>query len=271
MAVSGGVDSVVLLDMLAQSEHRLVVAHVDHGIRGADSTADARFVAALAKKYQLPFVSAELKLSAKASEEQAREKRYEFLFAQAKKFNAQVVTAHHRDDVVETVALNLTRGTGWRGLAVLDRAGITRPLLALTKAQLYNYALKHSLEWVEDATNQTDAYLRNRLRAKLATANIDGKKIADLRSQQLQLRRDIDRESAKLAVRASGQRYYLNMLDDTAALEVLGAEIQAKYARRPVRTQLLAALHAIRANKPGTTHQVGEGINLKFTARNYTL
>lgn len=271
VAVSGGVDSVVLLDMLAKTEHHLIVAHVDHGIRGEESAADARFVRALAKKYQVPFVMTELNLGASASEEQAREGRYEFLFAQAEKFGATVATAHHRDDLVETVALNLTRGTGWRGLGVLDRPGITRPLLALTKAQLYDYALKNRLEWVEDATNGTDAYLRNRLRAKLAKAEVDKQQIADLRSSQLQLRRDIDREAARVAARAHHSRYFINMLDTTVAAEVLGAQIAAKYGYRPVRQQLVAGLHAIKTAKPGTEYQLGQGITLKFTARNYTL
>lgn len=261
----------VLLDMLAKTEHRLIVAHVDHGIRGEDSPADARFVAALAKSYQLPFVSAELHLGTKASEEQAREGRYEFLFAQAEKFGATVVTAHHRDDLVETIALNLTRGTGWRGLGVLDRPGVTRPLLALTKAQLYDYALKNRLEWVEDATNGTNVYLRNRLRAKLAKAKVDKQQIADLRSRQLQLRRDIDREAARVAARAHHSRYFINMLDTTVAAEVLGAQIAAKYGYRPVQQQLVAGLYAIKTAKPGTKYQLGQGITLKFTARNYTL
>ena len=110
VAVSGGVDSVVLLDMLSKTQHKLIVAHVDHGIRGKESAADARFVAALARRYQLPFVSTELHLGAHASEETAREKRYEFLFGEAEKYRAVVVTAHHRDDIIETFLLNLFHG-----------------------------------------------------------------------------------------------------------------------------------------------------------------
>ncbi len=271
VAVSGGVDSVVLLDMLTKSEHRLVVAHVDHGIRGEDSAADARFVAALAKRYQLPFVSTELHLGKLASEERARAGRYDFLFAQAKKFNAIVVTAHHQDDMVETVALNLTRGTGWRGLAVLDRQEMSRPLLTLSKAQIYEYAVRHRLEWVEDATNQTDTYLRNRLRAKITTLALDGQKIAELRAKQLQLRRDIDQEATKIFQRAAGSRYFMNMLDRASAVEVLGAHMAAVCGRRPVRAQLERALHAIKTAKPGSTFQAGDGISLTFTARNYQL
>ena len=271
VAVSGGVDSVVLLDMLAKSNHRLVVAHIDHGIRGKESAADARFVAALAKQYQLPYVSTALHLNARASEEQARQGRYDFLFAEAAKFGAEVVTAHHKDDLVETVALNITRGTGWRGLAVLERKGITRPLLAFTKAQLYDYALKNRLEWVEDATNQTTAYLRNRLRARINSVGIDGAKVAELRVRQLQLRRDIEQEAARAILAAKGSRYFMSMLDTATAIEILGAYIATECGRRPVRLQLEQALHAIKTGKAGSVYQVGEGIVLKFTARNYTV
>ena len=89
VAVSGGLDSVCLLDMLSRSEYRLAVAHVEHGIRGEESRADARFVAALAQKYNLPFVSTSLELGVNASEELARRKRYEFLLAQAQEFGAE--------------------------------------------------------------------------------------------------------------------------------------------------------------------------------------
>lgn len=271
VAVSGGVDSVVLLDMLAKSDHTLVVAHVDHGIRGEESAADARFVAALAKRYKLPFISTELHLSAKASEERARDGRYGFLFAEANKLGACVVTAHHADDAVETIALNLTRGTGWRGLAVLDREEIVRPMLQLTKAQLYAYALKNHLEWVEDATNREDTYLRNRLRATIGRQNIDTTSLLGLRASQLQLRHDIDREVARIAQRHGNSRYFLNMLDAPVAMELLGAMIKRAGGTRPARPQLLRAVHAVRTAGAGTTYQVGKGTTLEFTARKYTI
>ena len=90
VAVSGGVDSVVLLDvMAAQAAEPLIVAHVDHGIRGEASAADARFVAALAAHYGLPFVSTQLKLGPNASEAAAREARYDFLLDAAAQYQHQ--------------------------------------------------------------------------------------------------------------------------------------------------------------------------------------
>jgi tRNA(Ile)-lysidine synthase len=100
-------------------------------------------------------------------------RRYEFLRRVAERHDATIATAHHEDDVVETIAINLTRGTGWRGLAVLNSPDVVRPLLKVKKSQLYEYALKRGLEWVEDETNLTDAYLRNRLRSRLSELSLE--------------------------------------------------------------------------------------------------
>lgn len=269
VAVSGGVDSVVLLDMLSKSDHQLVVAHVDHGIRGEESAADARFVKELARLYKLPFVMAALQLPNTASEERARDGRYAFLFREAEKLGAVVVTAHHADDVVETIALNMERGTGWRGLAVLDRGEILRPLVGLTKTQLYAYALKHRLEWVEDATNRTSLYQRNRLRAKLALASVDTTSLLALRAKQLQLKRAIIREGARLAARMNSSRYNITMVDDTVAMELLTAILLQHGLTPPERPRLRRAVQAIRTAAAGTRYQVGQGITLEFTTRKY--
>lgn len=269
VAVSGGVDSVVLLDMLAKSDHGIIVAHVDHGIRGEDSAADARFVQGLAKQYQLPFVKTALRLGPKASEDQARKGRYEFLFREAEKYSAQVVTAHHADDAVETIALNLVRGTGWRGLAVLGRRDIVRPLVALTKRQLYTYAATHRLEWVEDVTNRNERYLRNRLRKRLGQADVSRSSLLRLRLRQLQLRREIDQETLRLTERWSGSRYFLNMLDESTAIEMLGVIIAQVCQVRPTRPQLARALYVMKTATSGARWQVGEGVTLVFSAEGY--
>lgn len=272
VAVSGGVDSVVLLDMLTHAGHDIVVAHVDHGIR-EDSAADARFVRELAARYGAPFVMHEAKLGARASEEQARDARYKFLYEQAAKHSATIVTAHHLDDLVETVALNLERGTGWRGLGVMAREGIRRPLLQIPKHALYTYATRHGLEWVEDSTNQTDAYQRNRLRRKLHSKNTFSlrQKVHEKWLRQLKLRRLIDREVLRLLETHHGSRYFLSQLEETVAIELLGSAIEAAGGMRPMRPQLVRALLAIKTAKPGTTYQVGGGVSLKFTARNYAV
>ncbi len=277
VAVSGGVDSVVLLDMLVreargkrQEARGLVVAHVDHGIR-EESAADARFVEKLAEKYQLPFVSTRLELGAQASEQQARDERYEFLFAQAARHSATIVTAHHQDDAVETVAINLERGTGWRGLAVLSRAGIQRPLLSLSKQQLYDYALTHRLEWVEDNTNASTAYLRNRLRKRIAPQTIDTVAVMQLRARQLQLRTAIDNEVDRLVARHAGSRYFLTHVDESTAVELLGRDIELQCGVRPTKPQLVRAVLYAKTAKSGSSHHVGDKVQLTFSPRKYQI
>ena len=169
VAVSGGVDSVVLLDLLqGRAGVKLVVAHFDHGIR-ADSREDRLFVQELAEKYSLPFVFNEGHLGMRASEARARAARYKFLRQVKAAAGAQaIVTAHHEDDLLETAILNLLRGTGRKGLSSLKSTGeIYRPLLGVPKQALIDYAKTHNLEWREDPTNADVAYLRNYIRHKL--------------------------------------------------------------------------------------------------------
>jgi tRNA(Ile)-lysidine synthase len=272
LAVSGGVDSVVLLDMLSRSNHQLVVAHVDHGIRD-DSAADARFVEALAKRYKVPFVVKRFELGEDASEETARDARYSFLFEQAQKFHAHLVTAHHQDDVIETIALTIQRGTGWRGVAVLNRSEIDRPLIAFSKASLVQYALDHHLEWVEDSTNQSDAYTRNRLRKSIhRSLGPDAvTHLMRLRAEQIQLSRDIAKEVDRHSIITKGDRHFLTVLDEDVAIELLGAFVSSACGVRPPRPQLTRALLAIKTAKSGTQHDIGDGVKIRFTTRNYQL
>jgi tRNA(Ile)-lysidine synthase len=168
VAVSGGVDSVVLLNLLSNKPGiGLVVAHFDHGIR-TGSEKDRMFVQKLAEEYGLPFVFHEGKLGPKVSEETARKTRYEFLEKTKKAAGADaIVTAHHQDDVLETAIINLLRGTGRRGLTALKSEKIVRPLLDFAKKEIIAYAKKHKLKWREDPTNIDTDYLRNYVRHKL--------------------------------------------------------------------------------------------------------
>lgn len=169
MAVSGGIDSAALLHML-HNDHALdlIVAHFNHGIR-EDSVDDAAFVAGLAAAYGLPYVGGAGQLGPEASEATARTHRYAFLQSVCAEHGAQaIITAHHQDDVIETAALNMIRGTKRRGLVSLQSTdAIQRPLLYMTKQAIREYAVLHHLEWVEDSTNSEMKYARNRVRAQL--------------------------------------------------------------------------------------------------------
>jgi tRNA(Ile)-lysidine synthase len=268
VAVSGGVDSVALLDMLVRlSDHELIVAHFDHGIR-PDSAEDAAFVAELAERYGLKFESRREELGQSASEDLARARRYEFLRGLAAKHNARIVTAHHADDAVETVAINVKRGTGWRGLAALD-SDIVRPLLHLHKSDIHEYAKKHQLGWREDSTNKSDAYLRNRLRKLVSTLSDDEKRqLLALRHHQIGSRKVIDKEVARLVGPGPHySRYFFTHVPKAVAVECLRFVTKA----RLTRPQLERALLAIKTAGPGSAYEAGSGINLRFTTRNFSL
>jgi tRNA(Ile)-lysidine synthetase-like protein len=169
VAVSGGVDSMVLLDLLSKQENlELVVAHFDHGIR-TDSHLDKQLVEEAAQKYGLASETAEGKLGATTSEDTARKARYKFLNDISKKHGAKaVVTAHHQDDLIETALLNMLRGTGRKGLSSLQSSPfLLRPFLAYTKHDIQEYAARNDISWREDSTNADTAYLRNYIRQNL--------------------------------------------------------------------------------------------------------
>jgi tRNA(Ile)-lysidine synthase len=270
VAVSGGVDSVVLLHKLAgEASHELIVAHFDHGIR-PESDADARFVQGLAASYKLAYETRREELGAQASEATARSRRYAFLYDMAKKHNAVVVTAHHGDDLIETIAINFKRGTGWRGLAVLDNPAIIRPLLPYSKSDMYEYAIKHRLEWVEDETNASDMYLRNRLR-RLITSSLSQaarESIVMLWQQQVELKRTIIREEQALFHdKSSYSRYFFTHISSDVATELL----RFLTDQGITRPQAQRALHAIKTAQPGTVSELGAGIRLKCGSRDFSI
>lgn len=268
VAVSGGVDSMVLLDMLVRAGKReLIVAHFDHGIR-SDSQLDAQLVEKVAKNHGLQFETKREVLGASASEALARERRYAFLRAVARKHNATVVTAHHLDDLVETVAINMTRGTGWRGLSVLD-SDVLRPLIDMEKSALLDYARKHGIEWREDSTNATSAYLRNRIRAQAHLLPPSQKReLRALHAHQKELKRAIDLEVKTLVGNGPWyDRYFFTHLPTMAAFECLREITEGKLTR----PQLARMLHAIKVARPHSSFEAGEGIRLYFTTRQFSL
>ncbi len=166
VAVSGGVDSVVLLHLLLnhKRKYQLVVAHADHGWR-YESKADLEFVKDLAKKNELPFEHSVLQLKTK-SEAEARQARYDFLNAIRVKHNAEaIITGHHYDDWLETAIFNLIRGTNINGLASLrSTENALRPLIRLKKSEIISYANTYKLKWREDSSNHDTTYARNKIR-----------------------------------------------------------------------------------------------------------
>jgi tRNA(Ile)-lysidine synthase len=177
-AVSGGVDSMVLLDALVCLRERLGirvhVAHIHHGLRGRAADGDAAFVTAEAARRGLGASMARLHPDERRPGESvqvwARAARYRHLDAIAERMGATfIAVAHTQDDQAETVLLNLLRGTGPRGLAGIPptRRRILRPLLQVSRAEVEAYASSRQVEFRTDASNTSDAYRRNRVRHHL--------------------------------------------------------------------------------------------------------
>ena len=266
LAVSGGVDSMVLLDMVATDYHGFrekhfsgaqfpadfIVAHYDHGIRGKVSAEDAEFVRQQCRNYGVTVQCGYGKLATATGEAVARQYRYDFFRRVAEAIvrddPVYLVTAHHRDDLLETIALNIVRGTGWRGLAPMNQPQVLRPLLNIAKAELVSYAIEHGLAWREDQTNDSPRYLRNRLRALLASRSpADKAKLTRLYERQKHLRRQIEQELGYYCARHStrdkqGQlvlrRYDLIMLPADVAIEIL-RRLTKGWLTRPQLGQLL--------------------------------
>lgn len=257
----------LLEKLIRQGGHELIVAHFDHGIR-SDSALDASFVAEIALRHGLIFEMQREELGAAASEELARTRRYAFLREAAKKHGAIIVTAHHADDVVETIAINSIRGTGWRGLAVLD-SDIVRPLIDMTKNEIISYATIHKLVWREDSTNLSDTYLRNRVRRKTSSLTSDSKRqLLALRAHQVGLKRQIDDEVMGLVgTGPEFSRYFFSHLKEAPALECLRHITHA----RLTRPQLVQVLLAIKTARAGATYQAGDGVQFRFTSRNFVI
>ncbi|RYY26252.1 MAG: tRNA lysidine(34) synthetase TilS [Chitinophagaceae bacterium] len=179
LAVSGGVDSVVLAELCYVTGTRFVIAHMNFALRAAESKRDQEFVESLAAKLGVACHVKEVDTAAYASErhlsiqEAARELRYawfeELRSSLAQVTPARIATAHHLDDSVETMLMNMFRGTGITGLrGILPRQQhLVRPMLCLTKDEIVAYANSHKLQWVTDSSNQLDKYTRNYFRNQL--------------------------------------------------------------------------------------------------------
>ncbi len=180
LAVSGGVDSMVMLDIAAELQHSLrltlSVAHVNYRLRGKESDKDEKLVRTAAEQYGLPLYIKRMK-SAKSVrkpkrslQESARELRYSFFDSLQKKINADaVMTAHHSDDNTETVLLNLLRGGGIDGLAGIPvrRGKVVRPMLCADRKDILSYSKDKRIVFRNDASNEKDEYTRNYLRNRI--------------------------------------------------------------------------------------------------------
>jgi len=182
LAVSGGVDSMVMLDLFWRLSVlqgiSVSVAHVNYGLRGRDSDADERLVRKICESRELQLdVLRKRPSKGKNLQDDARLVRYRFLGETAAKRGARIIaTAHHMDDQAETILLHVIRGSGLRGLAGMSAKGargpltLIRPLLFASRKEIEIYAKRHRVRSRRDKTNSKSAYTRNRIRHSLLPA-----------------------------------------------------------------------------------------------------
>lgn len=177
LAVSGGMDSVVLAHLCKEAGFSFSIAHCNFRLRGEESERDEAFVRQLASDLSVSFFIERFDTAAVAAQEKksiqeaARQLRYDW-FAQLKKQHAfdYVLLAHHADDNLETVVMNFFRGTGLQGLTGMPEMRETylvRPLLGIRKKEIEAWAQQKGLSWVEDSSNDSDKYTRNVFRKQL--------------------------------------------------------------------------------------------------------
>ncbi len=184
LAFSGGADSMALLDMLGKEYPAapILLAHVNHGIRGEEALRDRAFCENVAKERGLEIaildadVPALAKEKGQSIEEAAREVRYAFFADLMEKKNIPLLlTAHHADDHLETILFRLARGTGLSGLCGIApirpfaNGHLVRPLLGFTKKEIVQYCKEQGLEFVTDSTNTDTTYARNKIRAEVVS------------------------------------------------------------------------------------------------------
>lgn len=203
LAVSGGIDSMVLLESFFRDEpENIVVAHFNHGTR-TSADLDEQFVFSRCKELKVSFETMKIMLGEGVSEELARQKRYDFLYHVANKYGGEIYTAHHLDDLIESIAINLIRGTGWRGLTPFSDNRIHRPFIerGFYKTDILRFAAENKVLFREDPTNATDDYLRNRVRSKLLIMpRVEKERLIDFYKRQTIIRHEIEKLCESLLI-----------------------------------------------------------------------
>ena len=176
LAVSGGLDSMVLLHLLKQLPYKIAVLHCNFQLRGLESFGDQNFIQEYCDQNNIPIFITQFDTEAFAKDYKmstqvaARELRYSWFYEllESKNFD-YILTAHHADDNLETFIINLTRGTGLDGLTGIPEENdkIIRPLLPFSREEILKYAEENKIEWREDSSNASNKYLRNKIRHDL--------------------------------------------------------------------------------------------------------
>ncbi|SHN20335.1 tRNA lysidine(34) synthetase TilS [Chitinophaga sp. CF418] len=254
LAVSGGVDSVVMAHLFKAAGFTFSIAHCNFQLRGEESLRDEAFVEDLAARLQVPFYKVRFDTMAHTASHRvsiqvaARQLRYEWLERTMVKTNCDyIVTAHHMQDSAETVLMNLSKGTGIAGLhGILPKqAYLVRPLLFAQKADIRTYAIEHNIAFVEDSSNITVKYTRNFFRHKVipviqeaypgVVSNIAGS-IERFREAEILYAQSVEKHIKRL-VEQKGNMYMIPVLklQKTIPMQTVAWEIFRQYGCTPAQ------------------------------------
>lgn len=255
-AVSGGADSVALLFGLyllrEKLEFTLSAAHFNHQLRGDESDRDEAFVRLLCDRYDIPLYvgTAPVTAGEKGLEAAARDARYAFFDT----LPGKIATAHTANDNAETVLLHLVRGTGLAGLGGITPVSqkLIRPMLLINRQEVLDFLQEYCLQHITDSSNETDAFLRNRLRHRiLPLLEEENPRLAEnLSAMALQLRQDeayLQRQAARCATDGVDA---LRQMDDALRGRVLEAFLKESGVREPERSHIALAESLVFSEKP---------------------
>ncbi len=271
-AVSGGADSMALLWAMyllkEKLDIRLSAAHFNHGLRGAESDRDEAFVRRFCEAYEIPLHcgSAQVVAGDKGLEAAARDARYAFF----ETLPGKIATAHTADDNAETVLMHLVRGTGLKGLGAIAPAGekLIRPMLTVTRDEVLVFLEEYHIAYVEDSSNSTDAFLRNRLRHHVMPLLYkENPRLAEnLSAMALDLREDEKTLTTLLDSRETPSVEALRAMAPARRRRALAAFLEYCGVKEPERAHIALAEDLVFSQKPSARADFPGGIVI---CRNY--
>ena len=271
-AVSGGADSVALLFGFYLLKEKLGIsleaAHFNHHLRGTESQRDEAFVRTFCDRYDIPLHigGGEIKAGKKGLEAAARDARYAFL----RSLPGKIATAHTADDNAETVLLHLIRGTGLKGLGGITPVSgtVIRPMLSVTRQEVEGFLSEWCLHHIEDSSNGTDAFLRNRIRHNvMPLLRQENPRIGEnLSAMALRLRLDEETLSRQAEFETLPRVEELKSMDSAVRSRMLERFLKESGVREPEQSHIAAVEALLLSRKPSARVSLPGGVTI---ARNY--
>lgn len=271
-AVSGGADSMALLWAMYLLKDKLKIhleaAHFNHGLRGHESDRDEAFVRTFCEQFEIPFHSgtAQVVSGKKGLEAAARDARYGFL----KSLPGKIATAHTANDNAETVLMHLVRGTGLKGLGAIApiNGSLIRPMLMVTRDDVMSFLEEYHITHIEDSSNETDVFLRNRLRHHvMPLLQHENPRLAEnLSAMAMDLRADEKALSALQFGQDLPNIVVLRSLEEAQRRRLLSDFLVRCGVKEPERNHVLLAEELVFSDKPSASADFPGGVRIQ---RNY--